>query len=62
VDYPIGHRERREEGIPVLMRKFQDSVSPRLAGGQWAELEALAGDRERLAATDVDDFMALLVV
>ncbi len=58
---PIGHRERREEGIPVLLRKFVDSVSPKLAAAQWSELETLANDRDKLAATAVDDFMALLV-
>ena len=31
VDFPIGHRERRDEGIPVLKQKFVDSVSPKLA-------------------------------
>jgi 2-methylcitrate dehydratase len=61
VDFPIGHRERRAEGIPVLKQKFVDSVSPKLAKGQWSELDALCADREALAATDVDDFMALLV-
>ena len=62
VDFPIGHRKRREEGIPVLRQKFVNSVSPKLAAGQWQELNAICADRERLAATDVDDFMALLVV
>jgi len=61
VDFPIGHRERRAEGIPVLKKKFVDSVSPRLSQGQWAELDALCQDRDKLAATPVDDFMALLV-
>ena len=61
VHVPIGHRERREEGIPVLKQKFVGSVSPRLADRQWEELNALCADREKLAATDVDDFMALLV-
>lgn len=61
VHFPIGHRERREEGIPVLKQKFVDSVSPKLAAGQWEQLDALCADREKLAATAVDDFMALLV-
>jgi len=61
VDFPIGHRERREEGIPVLKQKFVDSVSPKLAANQWEELNALCKDQEKLAATAVDDFMALLV-
>ena len=61
VHFPIGHRERREEGIPVLKQKFVDSVSPKLAAKQWAELNVLCSEREKLEATPVDDFMALLV-
>jgi len=61
VNFPIGHRERREEGIPILKQKFVDSVSPQLAEGQWSQLDALCADREALAATAVDDFVALLV-
>ena len=61
VHFPIGHRARRDEGIPVLKEKFVNSVSPKLADGQWSELDALCTDREKLANTDVDDFMALLV-
>jgi 2-methylcitrate dehydratase len=62
VDYPIGHRRRREEGIPLLRDKFEASVSPRLGPRQWQALKDLSDDREKLAATPVDDFMALLVV
>ncbi|MEM8682479.1 MAG: bifunctional 2-methylcitrate dehydratase/aconitate hydratase [Pseudomonadota bacterium] len=61
IHFPIGHRERREEGIPVLKKKFVDSVSPKLAAGQWETLNALCADRDTLAAKAVDDFMALLV-
>jgi 2-methylcitrate dehydratase len=61
VDFPIGHRERRDEGIPVLKKKFETSVSAKLKQGQWQELAELCANREQLAATAVDDFMALLV-
>ena len=61
VNAPIGHPERREEGIPVLKRKFADSVSPKLKAEQWEALNALSTDRDKLAETTVDDFMALLV-
>lgn len=61
IDYPIGHRRRREEGIPALVRKFEMSVSTKLKGGQWKELSVLCAAQEKLAATAVDDFMALLV-
>jgi hypothetical protein len=45
----------------VLQQKFASSVSPRLQQGQWQELDELCADRDKLAATAVDDFMALLV-
>ncbi len=61
IDFPIGHRQRRDEGIPVLKQKFADSVSPKLKDGQWTELATLAADPDKLGATPVDDFMALLV-
>jgi len=62
VHYPIGHRKRRDEGIPVLKAKFESSVSGKLAKGQWDRLSALCADRDALANTPVDEFMALLVV
>jgi 2-methylcitrate dehydratase len=62
VDFPIGHRQRRDEGIPELKKKFESSVSSKLRDGQWKELNELCANRDKLAATAVDDFMALLVV
>ena len=62
VDFPIGQRQRRDEGRPVLKQKFTDSVSHKLKNGQWETLDAVCADREKLAGMAVDDFMALLVV
>ena len=61
VDYPIGHRQRRDEGIPVLIRKFETSVSTKLQQSQWQALNEICADRDTLSAMAVDDFMALLV-
>jgi len=61
VDYPIGHRRRRAEGIPVLKKKFESSVSGKLADGQWQQLDKLCAAPELLAQAAVDEFMALLV-
>ena len=61
VDYPVGHRQRRHEGIPALLKKFASSVSTRLQQGQWKELDQLCANQDRLAAIAVDDFIALLV-
>ena len=62
VDYPIGHRRRRDEGIPVLKQKFASSVSGKLKPAQWKALDALCVDRDKFASTSVDDFMAQLIV
>ena len=61
VDCPIGHRQRRKEGMPILIRKFEASISSKLKAVQWKNLNALCGNQEDLAGTAVDDFMALLV-
>lgn len=62
VHFPIGHRKRRDEGIPVLVKKFEASLSGKLKESQWNKLNALCADHDQLVATPVDDFMALLVV
>lgn len=62
VDFPVGHRRRRQEGIPLLRQKFDASVAAKVKPRQWQELQGLYTGRELLGATAVDDFMALLVV
>jgi 2-methylcitrate dehydratase PrpD len=61
IDYPIGHRTRRAEGIPLLVRKFETSVKGRLTERQFTALKSLCTDQQKLETTPVDDFMALLV-
>ncbi len=61
IDYPIGHRQRRPEGIPVLVRKFETSVSAKLKHGQWQALNEAAADRDKLKDMPADEFLALLV-
>jgi 2-methylcitrate dehydratase len=62
VNFPIGHRKRREEGIPVLLQKFESSLSGKLRRGQWDKLNTLCANHDQLLAAPVDEFMALLVV
>ncbi|MGD1977641.1 MAG: bifunctional 2-methylcitrate dehydratase/aconitate hydratase [Gammaproteobacteria bacterium] len=61
VEFPIGHRKRREEGIPILVRKFEDSLQGKLEPNQFSRLKELCADQSALEATNVDDFVALLV-
>ena len=60
VPFPIGHRRRRDEGLPVLMEKFRASVQPALQPRDWDRLWNLATDQARLEAVSVDAFMDLL--
>jgi 2-methylcitrate dehydratase len=61
VDYPIGHRRRRAEGIPQLEAKFERSLSTLFGAQQRAAITAACADQERLEALPVRDFMALWV-
>jgi len=61
VEYPIGHRRRRKEGIPVLIEKFRTNVARRFAGRQQQAILDVALDAKRLAAMPVHEFVDLLV-
>ncbi len=57
IDYPIGHRKRRDEGIPVLQRKFEDAIAAVLPEKQCEAITDLCADQTRLELTPVDEFM-----
>jgi 2-methylcitrate dehydratase len=61
VDFPIGHRKRREEGMPVLVRKFEASVAAHFSPKQTESIQAMFADRNALAAMPVSEFVARLV-
>lgn len=62
VEYPLGHRRRREEGIPLLMEKFENNIATRLPGSKVSEIINLFNDKETLRALPVTDFMNLFVI
>jgi 2-methylcitrate dehydratase len=59
VDYPIGHRKRRAEGIPVLMGKCQAALRAHLPAVQAEQIMALAADPAKLEAMPIDQFINL---
>ena len=61
VDFPIGHRKRRAEGMPVLVQKFESSVAAHFAPKQTESIKAMFADRKNLATLAVSDFVAKLV-
>jgi 2-methylcitrate dehydratase len=61
VEYPIGHRRRRAEGIPVLEAKFNTNLMRRFALKQSLAILDVCQDQKRLEATPVNDFVDLFV-
>ena len=62
VEYPIGHKRRRAEGMPLLVEKFRANLASRLPPPQSAAILDLCLDANRLRTTPVDRFMDLFVL
>lgn len=62
VEYPIGHRRRREEGIPVLKRKFAANLRTRFPTAQAERIYQLCEDADRLSSMSVPQFMDLMTI
>jgi len=62
VEYPIGHRRRRKDGIPLLEAKFRTNLARRFPEKQRAAIEALCRDQKKLEATPVNEFVDLMVI
>jgi 2-methylcitrate dehydratase len=60
VEYPVGHRRRRAEGVPLLQAKFEAAVRGRFPAARADAIIALLADADRLAATPVTAMMELL--
>ena len=62
VEYPIGHKRRREEGIPVLEQKFKNNLEITYDSDKCDEIYQLCIDQEKLESTSVTDFQELFAV
>src|SRR5436190_19361037 len=60
VDFPVGHRKRRAEGMPLLVQKFEASVAAHFPARQTEAIKAVFG-RKDFDAMPVNEFMAALV-
>jgi 2-methylcitrate dehydratase len=61
IDFPIGHRKRRDEGIPVLVEKFKKAIGDIFDAGQASRIEAACEKQGDLEKMFVTDFMELWV-
>ena len=62
VEYPIGHKRRRKEGMPVLVEKFERNLARRFPLKQQKAILELCMNPDRLAATPVREFVDLFVI
>ena len=61
VEAPLGHRLRREEAKPEILKKYERHLGPHFGESRVRELVDLGRDRERLERMAVDEYMGLYV-
>lgn len=62
VEYPVGHRRRRKEGLPLLENKFRENLATRFVGQRCQEIFSLCNDQQSLESACAHDFLGLFVV
>jgi len=62
VEYPIGHRRRRKEGMPLLVEKFKTNLARVFPQKQADAILDLCMDSKRLAAIPVNEFVDLMII
>ncbi|QBR84360.1 bifunctional 2-methylcitrate dehydratase/aconitate hydratase [Legionella israelensis] len=62
IEYPIGHKRRRKEGIPVLLDKFKRNLATRFSASECEKILNAMNDTHSLAKMPVTNFMSLWVV
>jgi 2-methylcitrate dehydratase len=62
VEYPIGHKRRREDGIPLLVEKFRTNLARKFPVKQQQAILDVSLDRARLEAMPVNEYVDLYVI
>jgi 2-methylcitrate dehydratase len=62
VEYPLGHRRRRSEGIPLLEAKFRTNLARRFAPQAQDAIFRVSLDQQLLEQTPVQAYVDLYVV
>ena len=61
IEYPIGHRRRREEGVPVLLHKFKQNLSTRFSSERVNAIIHAMNDTDTFASMSVVNFMECFI-
>jgi 2-methylcitrate dehydratase len=62
VEYPVGHRRRRHEGIPLLLDKFKGSLTTKFSNEQVKRILDLSSNVSQLEPMPVDRFVEYFLV
>ncbi len=62
VEYPLGHRRRRKEGLPLLLEKFRTHVARVFPPKQAAAILALCLDAKKLSGTPAHEFVDMMAI
>ncbi|CAN7654067.1 bifunctional 2-methylcitrate dehydratase/aconitate hydratase [Trinickia sp. LjRoot230] len=62
VEYPLGHKRRRAEGIPLLVEKFKTNLARRFAGKQQQKILDVSLDQARLEAMPVHEYVDMYAI
>lgn len=62
VEYPIGHKRRRDEGVPLLIEKFRTNLARRFPAKQQQAILDVSLDAARLEAMPVNEYVDLYVI
>lgn len=62
VEYPIGHKRRRKEGMPLLVEKFRTNLARRFPARQQDAILAASLDQKTLEAMPVNEYVDLYVI
>jgi 2-methylcitrate dehydratase len=62
IEYPIGHKRRRAEGIPLLVEKFRTNLARRLTPERQQAILDVSLDSARLETISVNDYVDLYVI
>ncbi len=62
VEYPIGHRRRRSEGMPILVEKFKTNLARRFPAKEQKAILDISLDQKKLEAVPVNEYVDLYVI
>lgn len=62
VEYPIGHRRRRTEGMPVLIEKFKTNPARLFPSERQTAILKASMDQQKLEALPVHEYVDLYVL